>query len=213
MSKKRSPGEFTPSQFATCIEKGLNIHAHDRLHTASATAVAKSSSKSPNKNDNATTKTKRNNDNPTTTSTKSSIRRVECTNGAMEALRLSHATFLSTLASSLGEESCGSTSASTKPLSEENVVTCLEEMGFSDLAKRGLESLLVHVHGEDDDARRQQKRRQKQSTSQNKRRRKKKKAFAGFEGTEEELIAEQERLLAESARRVQMMKSVGGYDE
>mmetsp|Transcript_34735 Transcript_34735/g.75060 ORF Transcript_34735/g.75060 Transcript_34735/m.75060 type:complete len:203 (+) Transcript_34735:105-713(+) len=202
MSKKRAPGEFTPSQFATCIEKGLNIYAHDTLTSPSSTAVAKSSSKTSNK-------TKRNYNNPTT-STNSSLPRVECTNGAMEALRLCHATFLSTLASSLGEDS------SAKPLSEEDVVTCLEEMGLSDLAKRGVESLLGDSKGGDDDdddddydntRQRQQKR---QPPSQNKRRRKKKKAFAGFEGTEEELIAEQERLLAESARRVQMMKSAGG---
>mmetsp|Transcript_37654 Transcript_37654/g.61498 ORF Transcript_37654/g.61498 Transcript_37654/m.61498 type:complete len:228 (+) Transcript_37654:110-793(+) len=216
MSKKRAPGDFTPSQFASCIENGLNIHVHDKLSAAAAkVTVNQSSDEDMTLDELLAIKTKTN---PTDTSmqpvgetedannaTEKAFPRAECTNGAMEALRLCHSAFLSSLSRSLGElelklrvesssskkgKSASTTRVSTTALTEKDVMTCMEQMGLSNIAQRAMSSLAS------DDSTKQPR----------KKKRKMKDHFANLKGTQlEELLAEQERLLSESAHRVQMM--------
>ena len=238
MSKKRAPGDFTPSQFASCIENGLNIHVHDKLSSAAAAKVTVNQSSDEDltleellairNKTNPINKSSdedmtldellaiKNESNPTDTSmqpvgetedannatTEKAFPRAECTNGAMEALRLCHSAFLSSLSSSLGElesklrvESSSSkkgisSSTMTTALTEKDVMTCMEQMGLSNIAQRAMSSLAS------DDS----------TKPPRKKKRKMKDHFANLKGTQlEKLLAEQERLLSESAHRVQMM--------
>ncbi|KAL7541240.1 hypothetical protein ACHAXR_010749 [Thalassiosira sp. AJA248-18] len=220
-AKKRAlPGEFTPAQFASCIENGLNIHVFDKSSRVDSdeAAGAESTKKSPDDDQEAQqpSSTKNNEiiNNPTdttmqkvgshgavNTTSNPSLSRVECTNGAMEALRLCHSSFLSTLSTSLGE-SYSSSLDDARILSENDVMTCMEQMGLSHLAHRAMTSL---SNDNASGTKRQQQQHLKKS--------RKKRAFAGFEGTEEELIAEQERLLSESARRVRTNHEMQGKSE
>mmetsp|Transcript_32914 Transcript_32914/g.69270 ORF Transcript_32914/g.69270 Transcript_32914/m.69270 type:complete len:247 (-) Transcript_32914:1202-1942(-) len=237
---KRAPGEFTPSQFATCIEDGLNIHVHDsKLSVAAAEVSAKSSDDDPPTEANASTgKTEESNDmdttmqamvgeadvnNEATITNTTSFPRVECTNGGMEALRLYHSAFLAMVSTSLGElESAvaaaaaaaataaskkGKSSSSTPPikiLNEKDVMTCMEQMGLANLVQRAMASL-----ANDNDKRPASR----GGRGPAKKKRKRKDPFADYKGTEEELLAEQERLLSESAIRVQMMNLDQGKSE
>ena len=99
-AKKRAPGDFAPTQFASCIENGLNIHAQAK------TAAAASSKKSDKKKEAASkSKAKKHNivDNPAAATIKSNQKypRIECTNGAMEALQLCHSEFIKATSTAL----------------------------------------------------------------------------------------------------------------
>jgi len=174
-AKKSTAGEILFSQFASCVEDGLNIHVCDEESTANST-------KSPEVNNSKDDPTKKQpvgkaaaNEGSTTTT----YPRVECTNGAMEALRQCHSAFLEKVSGSLAE--LDSTAYS---LTETDVMAVMHQMGLSKLADRAVESMSIN--------KKPQKKKRKKPTS-------------GFKGTREELIAEQERLLAESACRVREM--------
>ena len=239
--KPAPPGEFIPSQFASCIEKGLDIHSYSGVAQTDGKKSAigdidennddgsskpsarstKSGSLAGHDNHDATINNTRNDNNPL-----SPMPPVECTNGAMEALRLCHSTFLSATANSLAFES-SLPSSNTAPkkgkksndnhqlsklLSENDVMKCMTEMGFSNLAQRAMASMsataAAAANNNDNDgiaddaqnntATRKQTAAKKRSIS----RKRKKNPFDGFDGSQEELLAEQERLLEESARRM-----------
>mmetsp|Transcript_13655 Transcript_13655/g.29597 ORF Transcript_13655/g.29597 Transcript_13655/m.29597 type:complete len:216 (-) Transcript_13655:62-709(-) len=201
-ASERAPGELTPNQFASYIERGLNIHVHDEKLFADAKAA---SELSPD-DETAATKLKSEPENDATIRSAGgadaggatgspTFPRTECTNGAMEALRLCHSAFLSALSVSLGGASASS-SAKRRTLTEEDVAACAKRMGLSDLARRAADSLSA---GDDDADGPRPKRRKKKLRGKD--------HFFDFKGTREELIAEQERLLAESARRVQTMNA------
>lgn len=194
--KKRAPGEFIPVQFATCIEDGLNIHVYDMKKKLSAGAAEPNTSLEDESLETKPSATKAGGSIPTDEDAAAAaddgngspfFPRVECTNGAMEALRLSHSAFIATISSSLGE-------LSKYSANEQDVMACLEEMGLSNLAQRAMAASLA---SSDNDGNTKQ--------PPKKKRKKAKDPFANFKGTEEELIAEQERLLSESAQRMQMM--------
>mmetsp|Transcript_7836 Transcript_7836/g.17005 ORF Transcript_7836/g.17005 Transcript_7836/m.17005 type:complete len:231 (-) Transcript_7836:117-809(-) len=211
--KKRTRGELGPSQFATCIENGLNIHAHDKQTAAAAAKKSKEKSSDGEDDDPATedlltttsgsnsigndaTKNKQDdevNKATTTTTNTAAFPRAECTNGAIEALRQCHSAFLSALSTKLGAHlnELESSSSKVRLLTPNVVMACMEEMGLSDIAQRAMASL----DGSDDN--------NNQISLRRKKKRRKKNPFEG--STKEELIAEQERLLMESAKRIQMM--------
>lgn len=211
--------DFTAVQFANCVRDGLNVHICDDEKNAAAKKKSNGVARKKKKTS-ASTKDGGDYSDPgdgdvaskpsgpqpqlaesksldaaksatgatagetAENATNSNFPRVECTNGAMEALRLSHSAFLETMAASLGE-------LGKYSLTDKDVLSCLEGMGLPHLAERAMTS---SPSGNVDSNHKQAKKRQK-----------KKRAFAGFSGTQEELIAEQERLLKESAARVNMM--------
>lgn len=185
--------DLTPSQFGVSLENGLNISVYDRL-TTGATGNAKSAGEKLKEKLSATAtdgprvqpvgEKERNN------AARPTLVCAQCTNGAMEALRLSHSAFLTRLSNSLGElqsisleREDPSFAKPTKPLTEKDVATVLEQMGLSKILKHAM--ILSSI----DETRVPAKKRKKNH-------------FSDFKGTQEELVAEQETLLAETAHRV-----------
>eukprot|EP00578_Thalassiosira_sp_NH16_P025243 CAMPEP_0181089874 /NCGR_PEP_ID=MMETSP1071-20121207/7534_1 /TAXON_ID=35127 /ORGANISM="Thalassiosira sp., Strain NH16" /LENGTH=208 /DNA_ID=CAMNT_0023171849 /DNA_START=157 /DNA_END=783 /DNA_ORIENTATION=+ len=201
-------------QFATCIEDGLNIHAYDKTNAAGITskssdlpAAEKSSASSKTGNCSEANQQPAGEGSAKDDSiTNMGFSRVECTNGALEGLRLCHSAFLSAIASSLADLEASSdddddgtvaaaskkrksSSTAIKTLAEHDVMTCMEKIGLSSLAERAMAETLK------------------------KKKRRKKDPFANLKGSREDLIAEQERLLLESARRVQTMNEAEGKEK
>lgn len=213
-AKKRAPGEFAPTQFATCIENGLNIHAQAKP-TASK---KKEASKSTGKKHNIVVT-------PAAKEAKRKLNqkypRIECTNGAMEALQLCHSEFIKAtstalvaLVSSKPDAAAASSkkkvsfSATTKTVTynEDHVVQCMKQMGFSNLVERAMKSLntgsskLPHTNNNKVKQSKQQQLKQPSKpppSAQNKKRKRKSNPL-----DDAAMLAEQERLLSESARRV-----------
>jgi hypothetical protein len=240
MSKKRPAGEFTPSQFATCIETGLNIHAYIGESTKSSFNASKSSGVASLKEEDENKLSRSNNSETqqsaaaaatSITDANPTLPRVECTNGAMEALRLCHSAFLSMTSNALvsmeslssdDNDYDGSTKGSKKrkhsststiqPISDQDVENCLTQMGLSDLVQRAKSSLsysnTMAVEGTEVTKSVQQTKRKKLSAQQ--KRKRKTNPFAAFDGTPEELLAEQERLLSESANRMKLDQNLEG---
>lgn len=228
--RKTSTGVFTPSQFSSCLE-GLNIYAHVRNNGNEQTIGGKKNT-DPADGENADSDTESKKPSavgnlkrsvkerifpsvcsaqPEHEGATSSTPPVECTNGALEALRVCHSEFLAAVTSALALESesnsgggrsegrgddvdCGS---GIRHLNERHVLACMENLGFSELASRAVESCSDGVVDN------QETTRSNAGAKAKKRSRKRRgKPFSGFGGTTEELLAEQERLLAESARKM-----------
>jgi len=220
-AKKRAPGEFAPTQFATCIENGLNIHAQ---------AKSAASSKSDKKKKEASKSKKGNKhivENPAAKETAAKRKlnqkhpRIECTNGAMEALQICHSEFIKATSTALvalessknkKAEAAAATSSKKKvsfssttktvTYNEDHVVECMKQMGFSNLVERAMKSINTGSSKQQHTNKvKQQKQQLKQPSkpppSQNKKRKRKSNPL-----DDAALLAEQERLLSESARRV-----------
>eukprot|EP00984_Skeletonema_dohrnii_P011316 scaffold4500_cov111-Skeletonema_dohrnii-CCMP3373.AAC.3 len=220
-AKKRAPGEFAPTQFATCIENGLNIHAQ---------AKSAASSKSEKKKKEASKSKKGNKhivENPAAKETAAKRKlnqkhpRIECTNGAMEALQICHSEFIKATSTALvalessknkKAEAAAATSSKKKvsfssttktvTYNEDHVVECMKQMGFSNLVERAMKSINTGSSKQQHTNKvKQQKQQLKQPSkpppSQNKKRKRKSNPL-----DDAALLAEQERLLSESARRV-----------
>eukprot|EP00573_Skeletonema_grethae_P008009 CAMPEP_0201705394 /NCGR_PEP_ID=MMETSP0578-20130828/45676_1 /ASSEMBLY_ACC=CAM_ASM_000663 /TAXON_ID=267565 /ORGANISM="Skeletonema grethea, Strain CCMP 1804" /LENGTH=96 /DNA_ID=CAMNT_0048193625 /DNA_START=31 /DNA_END=318 /DNA_ORIENTATION=- len=93
-AKKRAPGEFAPTQFATCIENGLNIHAQ-------AKPTASSKKKDASKSKHNIVETPASKESAAKRKLNQKYPRIECTNGAMEALQLCHSEFIKATSTAL----------------------------------------------------------------------------------------------------------------
>mmetsp|Transcript_22960 Transcript_22960/g.47725 ORF Transcript_22960/g.47725 Transcript_22960/m.47725 type:complete len:301 (+) Transcript_22960:125-1027(+) len=161
--KRPPPGEITPNKFASCLEQ-LNIFPYIPPSRSSPSCPNnrgsgnQTNSASPSVSQYASAS-----GNPDTIIDESStlFPRVECTNGAMEALRQIHSAFLSFTANYLAMESSLSSSAlsstpsikraekgmkasttTTKLINEKDVYRVMkEEMGFGDLVDRAMNSI------------------------------------------------------------------------
>ncbi|KAL3757941.1 hypothetical protein ACHAWU_002861 [Discostella pseudostelligera] len=208
MSRKRNLQLFTPAQFSSCLESGLNIHVNmfDVGHSSSSAASAATTLSTRNvdacSGDNSREGLKsidvlgseskdlaayvrHNSDHPEFPS-------VSCTNGAMEALRQCQSAFLTFLSTSLGDQMKVKKEGGI--LTEQDVMSCMRNMGLSALASRG--AALMSSSNETQQQQPQKKKRKGASS----------KTFGNVSGTHmEELVAEQERQLLESACRVRTM--------
>jgi hypothetical protein len=229
--KKRAPGEFAPTQFATCLESALNIHAQ----TTDAAAPSKSDKKKKQKQEASKSKGKKHNfvDNPAVKGSAVSViksnPRIECTNGAMEALHLCHSEFIKATSIALvalesssnhnnptieqgaaASKKKVSFSSTTKTVTynENHVVEIMKQMGFSNLVERAMESLNAgsskQQHTNNNKVKpqktQQQQQQQQQPSKQPPQNKKRKRKSNPLDDAA--LLAEQERLLSESARRV-----------
>jgi hypothetical protein len=201
MFKKRNRLLFTPTQFASCIESGLNIHVLDVVGGGDASSSSgdtcsigtKASLKRDEslKDEDPTVNVSNSSTNQHTSAT-TAFTPVLCTNGAMEALCQCQSAFLSLLSTSLGDEMKNKGGGM---LTEHEVMSCMSIMGLSDLASRGAALLSSSVETQ-----------QQQQPPKKKRKGISTKTFGNVSETQlEELVAEQERLLLESACRVRMM--------
>lgn len=232
LAKKRSPGEFAPTQFATCLENGLNIHAQ-----ATTTAAASSKTDKKKQKEVSKSKGKKHNfvDNPaakgaaaTTIKSNQIYPRIECTNGAMEALQLCHSEFIKATSTALvalesstnnknttEQGAAAAASSSKKKVSfssttktvtynENHVVECMKQMGFSNLVERAMESLNAGSSSKqqhnNNKVKQQKQQQQQQPSNQPPPNKKRKRKSNPLDDAA--LLAEQERLLSESARRV-----------
>mmetsp|Transcript_6195 Transcript_6195/g.9664 ORF Transcript_6195/g.9664 Transcript_6195/m.9664 type:complete len:276 (-) Transcript_6195:190-1017(-) len=227
-AKKRAPGEFAPTQFATCIENGLNIHAQTKPSASS------NSSDKKNKKEASKSKGTKHNIVETPAAKETAAKRklnqkyprIECTNGAMEALQLCHSEFIKATSTALvalessklkNDKAADAATASSKKkvsfsattktvtYNEDHVVQCMKQMGFSNLVERAMKSLNTGSSKQSQTSNKvkQPKRQLKQPASkpqpsaQNKKRKRKSNPL-----DDAALLAEQERLLSESAKRV-----------
>ena len=211
MSRKRNLLLFTPAQFSSCLESGLNIHVNmfDVGHSSSSSSSSSAASAAATltrknvpacsgdisradlksidilESKDLAAYVRHNSDHPEFPS-------VSCTNGAMEALRQCQSAFLTFLSTSLGDQMKVKKEGGI--LTEQDVMSCMRNMGLSALASRG--AALMSSSNETQQQQPQKKKRKGASS----------KTFGNVSGTHmEELVAEQERQLLESACRVRTM--------
>jgi hypothetical protein len=225
MSKKLNPLVFTPAQFSSCLESGLNIHT---IGTSAGEVITPNNRKKRKldeysgeglgglKNDdfmkdiswNACGEEKEDDNESVVVVVVEDVQTslVECTNGAMEALRQCQSAFLSLLSTSLGEQ-MKDDKEGRSVLTEQHVMSCMEQLGLSNLAERGAAYIMSSREGQEQ---------QHQQPNQKKKRKggggggdfasTTKASFANMSDTKmKELVEEQDRLLSESACRVRTM--------